>query len=421
MTDKRVKWNSEFINSLSTDDALYLLTPQQANALQSTIPQMMWPTRWTAQDRPSNDELGAFASDISNRLMNPMDICSFIADCINNDPSVRAAIEEIINEGNSLPNNNGDTNIGRGDDNIMAGVSCDLDSVYGVAVAVQDYIAALAVNFLNYIADADTLAARLASIIDFVPILGDLPVLDDLNEMVNVIGQEGLTSFNVAYTEQVKEDLYCDLFQKACGDCELTGADILNVYSTGGSLGLNASSAFYLITTAIAGVTTNTAFMYGILALTVSTLMASGSFGGSVGMKLLNQRALASDPDSDWQIFCDPCQTTNVVPTFIAPCFGGGVAGQNLTSTGVNRWRAETTLRAGVPDEAVMIGSVNDVPFLIDNIVLSTPNFAAGYQQADLSCLIGQPPTGQSLLQFGYTWQNGTPTQAIEFDMTPAP
>jgi len=68
----------------------------------------------------------------------PMSICSLIIDCIQNDEDVKAALREFLRD-EGLPNGNsggGGVGTGTGAENMLSGIPCDLDSIYGACVAI---------------------------------------------------------------------------------------------------------------------------------------------------------------------------------------------------------------------------------------------------------------------------------------------
>jgi len=72
--EKLVRWNAERIFGLDFSDNHYKLTQQHIEALMVIFPAIQWKdTRWTNAEAYTSDELQAFAAELMNRLMNPVD------------------------------------------------------------------------------------------------------------------------------------------------------------------------------------------------------------------------------------------------------------------------------------------------------------------------------------------------------------
>ena len=307
MSDKRVVWFTDDVEALPTDIAYYGLSERDVRMLQAACIPMSWSTRWIGGN-PTQDYIDQVSGEINERLMNPVDICALVAECIENDPTVQAAIQQMF-EDNLTPNNNGSNPVGAGDGNILDGVSCDLDTIYGAAVAIEEYVDAVARDILQVVADADGVAEVAVRILDYMPILGDLPIIDDLNDMYEHISEEGIQSYEAGYTTTNRQDMICEIWQVGCNTCEIKPSDVAIVYATLGGMSVNVGDLLSVLVGIVAGTLTNEAFMYAMHLLVVGVLSAGGSVGGLVGLKTLNLIAKTGTPSDDYLLFCDPCQS----------------------------------------------------------------------------------------------------------------
>lgn len=304
MNEKRVVWDAQFLTQFAEDDSLYVLSAREANFLQTPLFQANWDNRW--QNEAPEIDIPTFVGQVLERLQNPVDICALVADCIRNNPDTIQAIQEILNE-NNVPNNSGDSVVGAGDGNIMDGVACDLDSIYGVAVALEDYVNQICTDILERFSDQDGYMEWFVKVVDAIPFVGDLPIVDDLNDMFNNFTQEGLNSYQAGYTTQLRQDNICAIYQQMCGSCILFPSDLVSVYSSLGGTQINAGDGLDLIINLFVGGIANVPFVYAMHTLVAGALSTGGEVAGMVGLAGLNQIARGANPDSDHTIFCDPC------------------------------------------------------------------------------------------------------------------
>ena len=114
----------------------------------------------------------------------------------------------------------------------------------------------------------------------------------------------------------------------------------------------------------------------------------------------------------------ETCACVGIEPSLVVPCYGGGIAGANITNISGNRWSIDSTARPGVPDVAITIADVYGRAFTLSNIVYTTsPVKNAGKRVSDLVCYINVGPGGGGLALYeaGWTWASGSHT--VTFDM----
>lgn len=69
LQDKRVRWDWQFLQSLSDEPNCYQLTEKQVNFLLGIVPQYNWSSRWDNVGTSTQDERSAFGADVINRLL----------------------------------------------------------------------------------------------------------------------------------------------------------------------------------------------------------------------------------------------------------------------------------------------------------------------------------------------------------------
>ena len=253
------------------------------------------------------DLYGAWVKGVEN----PMNICDMIVSCIQNDAGVQDALSDFLGN-RGVADNSASASVGADDNgNVVEGVGCDLDSLYGAAVALEDFIHAVALDLMEEIVNQATDGIAWARILDYLPSLGDLPIVDDINDFVDQLRTFGVNAFAVGYNQAIRQDNICDIFNYMCSDCELNALSELGaVYRVRAGVTIDPDAALETMFRLMLGQYTDTAFVAALQLLVVATLSAGAEIAGMVGVSTLNQIAKSGDPDTDWQIFCDPCTPT---------------------------------------------------------------------------------------------------------------
>jgi len=331
--DKRVRWDWNYLQSIAETENLYLLTDRDIQALITPLAVMSWRTR--ILNAPTDfDLVNTFNATLLESLLTPMDFCALMLDCIENNEEVQEAIEQII-KGTGNPDNRGGTNplgTGTGEGNILNGLSCAYDNLYGSAVAIVDYIEAVARDFIEVLSDSINDSNRIARAIDYTPILGDLPFLDDLSDYVDWIVAGGLVSFNAGYTSTMRQNLICALFEASCAECDLTPYDVLSAYGNEGGITINPTDVYWTLLGTLVGLTGDTAFAAGVCAGIAGVLASGSEVSGLVGLRGLTTIAASGNPDGDWDVFCNPCNTPIELILGYAPCAVNNVGSGNTFS-----------------------------------------------------------------------------------------
>jgi hypothetical protein len=365
MQDKRVRWSWDYLQSMTENENLYLLTEREVQFLLTPLSVANWATRWFGSSVPSEDERQELIAIVQERLLTPMDICALIVDCIENSESVQEALRK-FNNANGIPNGNGGANpfgVGIGEDNILNGLSCSFDNIYGSCVAIVDYVEQTARDFVEVVLSDANAWGRIARAIDFIPLIGDLPILDDLNDLIAWFAVNGTIAFDAGYTVGLRQELICDMFESACASCNLTPYAVYSAYAQNAGIPLNPEDVFQALVTNMLGLTGNTAFAMGVCAMVAGALASGGAVLGLVGLHGLTTIAASGNPDGDWSLYCEDCDYTPtgcVEYNFTANNQGWSIAspkpyGQYVADTGFQPTLGESvyqlwTLRTGMSE-----------------------------------------------------------------------
>ena len=239
-------------------------------------------------------------------------ICNVIAECIDNSQAVQDALAKYLANELSVPNNNSQTIINNQNNNgnLLEGLSCDLDTVYGVAVAIEDYLFATARDIWEVVLDTSVDSISKLRLVDYAPIVGDLPVIDDINDLISQIRLFGLTAFDIGYNTSIRQDNICALFELACADCELSPQQVAFYYASQALPSYDIEDQFdAFVKILITGTFTEELVVKAWMGFVASVLATGGGVLQYVGINGFNKVALTGNPDSDWAVFCDPCAT----------------------------------------------------------------------------------------------------------------
>lgn len=306
--DKRVMLDADALAVFDNVELrAHLMTERDTRYFATMITILAWRTRWTSVfSNAQFDIIQAEVSTAIERLLQPVDICDLIIDCVQNDPRVFDAIAQEASRRGWPPPSSGSTPAGGAPDSVLVG-GCNLDAIYGQAVAIEDQIHAVSLDFIEIVTNAPGTIASILRAIDIIPVLGDFPFTDDLNDLITWLQTQGASTFTAGYTTTLRQDNICAMFEVACTDCELSMTDILDVYVTGGNIAYAFNDPLRLLAQAVIGNVAPTAFVYAVMAFVAGALSTGGEVFGLVGLKGLQTTAATGTPSSDHTLLCNPC------------------------------------------------------------------------------------------------------------------
>ena len=262
-----------------------------------------------------------------------MDICELMIDCINNDDDVRNAILQAVNNGLPADSSSGANETIAGT-NILAGVTCDDDNLFGAITGLVDLMNDLAEDVLEKLAESQNKISKIGDMLEAIPGVGVLP-FDDILQMIDTFFDDMQDAYVANYDTTIRDNYRCDLFCVAKdADCAIDFQDVFDYFL--GELGESITTANFL-TFVTDLVTQNYSGVYVVHAwhTLMSGLMLFGQsvFGIDSDRLIKMVQALFNDPDSDWSTVCDECVET-FEHVFDFTVDNGGWTARNIWGTG---------------------------------------------------------------------------------------
>lgn len=264
--------------------------------------------------------------------------CEKMIDCINENDAVRQAIINALNDGVPVSGDAG-VNESIAGSNLLAGVTCDNDSLFGATTGLVDLINNIATDLIEQISASANVTGRIGDMIESIPVVGVLP-FDDALQMVETFLDDLSQNYDASYTVALRDDYRCALFCIAQEDCTITFEQIFDYFV--GELGQSVTTLdvedfleFFTQGT-FAGVEIVHAFH-----AFVSGLMLFGASVTGIDQKRMFNifQTMFNDPDSDWSTLCDcgwehTFDFTVENDAWTAVESGGNERGQYIGSTG---------------------------------------------------------------------------------------
>lgn len=236
----------------------------------------------------------------------PIDICDLVAECIRNNQNVQDALAE-NREINNVPSYSSQNKANAQNGNILAGIGCDPDEIYGAAVAMEDYIRLAGTDVVENIVAAVGDATAILQQIDNFPLIGDFPVTDDFNDFVTWLKSEGLAAWANGYDVTIRQENICAFYEQWCSTCFGNITGVMDVYIARGSLLFNPTDTLAFIMSAMTGTLVDEAFVASVMALVAGAMGAGGTVGNLTGLAGLRTIAATGTPSDDHELFCSTC------------------------------------------------------------------------------------------------------------------
>lgn len=256
------------------------------------------------------------------RMLNTMDFCEQVQNCVETNVNVQNSINTVIVQtGQSNPDSLGNTpedvtgNDRLPDADILPVYeppSCELDALWAGIREMVDRIDQNGRDVLEDLAVINDKIQQVSEIIDLVPLLGD--VIKDIGDLFTEQLPDLLNAYNAASSPSFLDNVACDLFEMVCDECRYpTFDEVINYF---GSLSyfsipafntLNYVALWDLIKT-VTGVTPE-ALWYSINVWQCITLAFNATFKQGYGTKSFAIWASFGEdnPNDNWMILCDGC------------------------------------------------------------------------------------------------------------------
>lgn len=255
--------------------------------------------------------------------------CEQVAECIETSESVRNAIGSLIQQfggdtqGRPLPQEL----LEQAANNPNA--VCDLDALYGTCVNIVQSTNRQIEDLLETIEAITNNQEALATIVEFIPVIGDLIPVPEILAIAQKIREWLAEAYIAGYDLATEQEFICDLFCLAKDECFLS-VEQARDYFWGKATSIPAfDGAFETVETLINALanwqqTTGEAVVWVMFGSAFGFLSFLNSlFGMTFAQFILNSRA--GMPNDDWIFLCDECgaveacfDTTSSVATLIS-------------------------------------------------------------------------------------------------------
>lgn len=197
------------------------------------------------------------------------------------------------------------------------------DAIWGGCLSLATYLAVTADNITDKIDAALNIVQAVTDVVEAIPLIGQLPFDDALDALTN-IAQAGTAEVRANLTQETIEGAACDLF------CNI----ISNNNTLGGAVFLEETAGWLIKNEGYVAMAAVLNFM---------------GYNNAVNRYRLG----INNPDSDWQILCEECNTEDWVETFLN--------GAGLRTTNILPYDAGCTATYE-PIEDVIFGCCFDSP-----------------------------------------------------------
>lgn len=335
----------------------------------------------------------------------PVMTCEQIIDCIENDAATQAALSQFLTGAGNVNPNSVDAdnttvpmrfagNAQDLEDEIGTLEDCNLDVLWGaIRHGIVLYLDDNARNFLEDLNTQADKGQRAASLLEAIPVVGDLAASVTL-QFVELV-PDLLNLFNAYSSETVLDEIACAIFEMVCAECRFpTWDELFSYYASAGISGiddvqnlvLTAATDYLLGSSQLAAL----ACYHTIVTYELFVLYLGAKFNGAQGTSSIALwGGLGEDFSSDnWIDLCDGCEPEGFEPVIsLSPC---PVAGQScgtivgLQSPGV--WRIASTHRAEGNDESLTLADAQGRLFRITAMTAVSGSILS-YSRANNACV----------------------------------
>lgn len=304
------------------DDSVSLMeiTETDRDILLILSEQLDWKNRWLDAPAPldNDDDRDAYIADLKLRLMQMIDFCERMINCITTDTDTQDALKAYIlnlintdidiqeamqqNTQQDLTDEN-PINVNQQGNNLLpSGVTCNLDSLNGSVISAIEWLNRNNEDFLDNLAVAATPAERGAAMSKGIPgyngdALGEaasVAITFLTSQMVNQYD----AFFDIAYENDLREEMFC-LFKPGC---EITIRQLYLLFAARIGYATPAETFYEGFLFAVTGSWTGTNFCDVMMFAQLGAFIFMGGFAGWEGLNPL-QNAIVdgwNEPNSDW-------------------------------------------------------------------------------------------------------------------------
>lgn len=232
-----------------------------------------------------------------------MDLCTLIAECIENTEDLQLLISGYANGAQSTPESTVDSAIANSSV-LQDNVGCDNDNLFGAMTGLTDLINNLAQDTIEALNASTNNAARVGDIIEALPVIGELPV-DDILQFIESFIEDVEDRYDAEYTVALRDEYRCDLFCIAQTGCSITFAQLYAYFNSRLTTPLALTDVQSMIDWLSVAVFPSDEIVDAWHLMTVATMQLGARILGIDSVKMIAMvSSLFNDPDSDWSILC---------------------------------------------------------------------------------------------------------------------
>jgi len=239
--------------------------------------------------------------------------CADVADCIENDAAVQAALNAVYNP--AAPAAPIPASLAAG--NLLPVIAdCDEDELFGAIVNLIDNMNVNNLDAQQLLAGLANVGERVEKFIAALPGIGILP-LDEIIGYVNGLwSDDAFTAYAAADTTAYRNELKCDLLCIAeSNGCSLSLDDLGEYFSNRlGSAWQDTLSDVLLYL--VAGVWTGTEINDTFYLAQALFLAHTNNFFAKLGLLPFETYLATGEPDNNWAALCDDCPNIDLVETY---------------------------------------------------------------------------------------------------------
>lgn len=298
----------------SDDVQLRYLTPRQQAALVTLCDYLLWRTRYV--NPPDLETRETFKDMTIWRLIQDVDFCALVEDCIKTHDGTKSAIKRLLSS-NGTHTAPGETQTEEEfTENQAAGTNdtCNLDILWAQCLAVVQTTNRAITDTLEKIEGASN-GVELANVMDDLPFVEEVSEISTLDTALGLFNyyQEAVDEeYAAQYTLEKENELACALFCACRSDCVVTSQRMFDVMSDRLSEFIAPPTLTGIVDLAefLAGVSVDTPYVVDLAFFGAWATVRFANFLFETvfdhGLKFVLALAV-NDASDDWMLLCTEC------------------------------------------------------------------------------------------------------------------
>jgi hypothetical protein len=268
------------------------------------------PNFWYGSYAYTNNEIAEIFSQMEFNVAD----CDSVADCIETNPDITDIINQIIDNRLNETGNGAPIgylgNTGENFSALKADGTCDLDKLWGMISAAELAIYNAASEFWVQVVASISYGAPgwIARMIDLFPGIGDLPSVDDINEVILTLNELAELTWEIGYNDTKSIENRCAIFETVCNGCGFTLDAFINRYSSLANTGVAGGIWSRLFDFRYIASLPETLVAFGMLTITEIMASENGVVRNIIQADIFSRIVRAADPSDDHIDLCDGCK-----------------------------------------------------------------------------------------------------------------